>query len=62
MNLIETFNHTTMEAWVEEHENERGERIYIGVDTSGSDYGLGAIGRWGTWDNFEDAMDALDKY
>jgi hypothetical protein len=62
MELIETFKHETKEVWIEEYENEQGERIFIGVDTSGSDYGLGVNGRWGEWDNYQDAMEALENY
>lgn len=53
--LVETTNHPTAEAWVEEHENpETSEHIYAALDTSGCDNGV-----IGVFDNYEDASNAV---
>lgn len=57
--MIDTTTHPEAEAWIEEHENEvTGEKVFLSIDTSGSDYGLG-IGIIGVFDSFEDASDAI---
>lgn len=66
--LISTTNHHKEEVWIEEHELEHfykghkeSERVYLVVDTSGSDYGYGEPGLAGVHETFADASNAIGE-